>query len=84
MEAILNSRPLTALSSCTSDLKALTPNDFLMTGEATVIQGKDYSNQKEQLLKRWEKVGKIRQEYITSLQQRSKWLQVSNNIKEVA
>lgn len=41
------------------------------------------------LLKRWERVSKIRQEfwdrwsseYLTTLQQRSKWLKVSNNVK---
>lgn len=90
VEAILNSRPLTALSSCTSDIKALTPNNFLINGEPSMIRDKDFSNQKERLLNRWERVCRIKQEfwdrwsseYLTSLQNRSKWLTASNKIKE--
>lgn len=46
VEAILNSRPLTILSSCTSDIKALTPSNFLMM-EASMILDRNYGNQKD-------------------------------------
>ncbi|XP_039303908.1 uncharacterized protein LOC113004960 [Solenopsis invicta] len=81
VEAILNSRPLTAISDDVNDMKALTPSHFLI-GES--LQSYPEPNVKEipvNRLRRWQHVEQIRQhfwsrwqkEYLVTCQERNKW-----------
>lgn len=89
IEAILNSRPLTVQSENPADLKPLTPNNFLIPGEAHILPEKDLSDAKPHLLKRWEVISQIRQEYWSrlaleyfhTLQSRAKWMKLYDNLK---
>lgn len=90
IEAILNSRPICALSDDAHDIQALTPGHF-MIGEPFILpppinvpQQTDNSikrmrNEQQSMLenfwKRWEK------EYLTSLLQRKKWLKEKDHFK---
>jgi hypothetical protein len=86
VEQLLNSRPLTAVSSDMSDLEALTPNHFLL-GRSTVflpvglIQATDHCHRRvfrqaqcytELIWRRW------LNEYVPQLQTRSKWFSDSS------
>lgn len=90
IEACLNSRPLTQLSSDPEDLTALTPGHFL-TGDA-LHAPPDQSTSKLQgvsVLTRWQLVQRLYQdislrwqaEYLSRLQQRPKWTKPSPNIQ---
>lgn len=88
VEAILNSRPLTPLSSNPNDLMALTPGHFLI-GEPLTTQIDARAQQTStSLATRWKLVSELKhrfwnrwsQEYLTELQQRSKWKTPSANI----
>ncbi|XP_018316662.1 uncharacterized protein [Mycetomoellerius zeteki] len=81
IEGILNSRPLTALSSDPNDLAPLTPAYFLI-GDALIMPvEKDLLNIKDTHLSRWQHIQKLRQhywqrwqkEYLQQLQARTKW-----------
>jgi len=88
IEACLNSRPLTPVSTDPSDLAALTPGHFLVGGPLTALPDRDMTEIKTGRLSRWEMVQKMTQhfwrrwsgEYISRMQQRPKWQQKSNNI----
>lgn len=90
IEAILNSRPLSALSSDPSDYLCLAPSHFLVGEMLTSFPEKDYSNEPENRLDFWKHCEKMRQvfwnrwsiEYLNRLQHRPKWTNVCNNIKE--
>ncbi|XP_071652185.1 uncharacterized protein [Temnothorax longispinosus] len=81
IEAILNSRPLTQLSSDPNDLNYLTPDHFLIGTALNSFPCSDLSDVNENRLMRWQRVEQIRQhfwrrwsdEYLHSLQERSKW-----------
>lgn len=81
IEAILNSRALTALSSDPNDLDALTPAHFLVGDKLIAIPERDVVNIPVNRLKLYEILQQITQhfwrrwsvEYLTSLQQRVKW-----------
>jgi len=87
VEACLNSRPLTQLTSNHEDLAALTPGHFLIGRPLTAPPEKDAStlnlndrwndilNLKQEIWQRW------KDEYLTSLQERHKWQQKSPNLK---
>ncbi|KAB0802699.1 hypothetical protein PPYR_04885 [Photinus pyralis] len=81
IEGVLNSRPLTTMSTDPNDYSVLTPGHFLI-GEALVtIPEKEVTQRAFNSLKSYEKICRIRQqfwerwnlEYLTSLQERSKW-----------
>uniref|UniRef100_A0A1Y1N1K0 Integrase catalytic domain-containing protein n=4 Tax=Photinus pyralis TaxID=7054 RepID=A0A1Y1N1K0_PHOPY len=81
IEGVLNSRPLTTMSTDPNDYSVLTPGHFLI-GEALVtIPEKEVTQRAFNSLKSYEKICRIRHqfwerwnlEYLTSLQERSKW-----------
>lgn len=81
VEAVLNSRPLTSLSNDPNDLSVLTPGHFLIGESMNCIPEPDYTPLMINRLSRWQRVQQIQQqfwqrwqtEYLTELQQRSKW-----------
>lgn len=87
IEAILNSRPLSPLSSDPKDFSPLTPAHFLIGRSLTSVPDYDYTTTAENRLKIFERMQNLTQhfwkqwkrEYIHQLQQRHKWLQSKDN-----
>ncbi|XP_029348389.1 uncharacterized protein LOC115034949 [Acyrthosiphon pisum] len=81
VEACLNSRPLTEMSSDPSDLTYLTPAHFLIGESLMVIPERDESTIPANRLDRWRRVRQYTQilwkrwsnEYLNQLQVRKKW-----------
>ncbi|XP_050540356.1 uncharacterized protein LOC126904996 [Daktulosphaira vitifoliae] len=81
IEACLNSRPITPLSTDPSDLNALTPAHFLIGGSLTEIPEPDLTKITPNRLRRWQRVTQLTQqvwnrwqtEYLSTLQYRAKW-----------
>ncbi|XP_076660276.1 uncharacterized protein LOC143363596, partial [Halictus rubicundus] len=65
IEAILNSRPLTPLSSDPNDLSALTPAHFLIGESLTNIPERDVSDIATNRLSVWEHIQKMKQHFWT-------------------
>lgn len=88
IEAVLNSRPLCPLTGDMDDLDALTPNHFL-TGHQYVPIPDDTENEERQLVTRYDHLQglfhtvcrRYKEEYITRLQQRPKWLGTSPPVR---
>lgn len=84
LEAILNSRPITPLSD-PNDLSYLTPDHFLVGTTLNSFPCSDLSEANQGRFIRWQRVEQLRQhfwrrwsnEYLGSLQERSKWKQNS-------
>lgn len=89
IEAILNSRPLCALSNDPSDLDCLTPGHFLIGSSLTSYPEAQLNQIPENRLNLFQKCAKIQQsfwkrwsiEYLNALQNRPKWIQPSSNLK---
>lgn len=81
IEACLNSRPITPMSTDPSDLKALTPAHFLIGSSLTEIPEPDLTKITPNRLRRWKRVTHLTQqvwnrwrtEYLSTLQYRAKW-----------
>jgi hypothetical protein len=81
IEACLNSRPITPLSSNPDDLSPLTPGHFLIGTALTAPAESDVTEINIHRLDQWQKIQQVRQHfwkrwsrgYIVELQQRSKW-----------
>lgn len=81
IEAILNLRPITALSADPNDLAYLSPGHFLVDTALNSFPCTNISDVNENRLTRWQRVEQVRQhfwqrwsnEYLHSLQKRSKW-----------
>ncbi|XP_055910712.1 uncharacterized protein LOC129945077 [Eupeodes corollae] len=89
IEAILNSRPMYAMSSDPSDEQVLTPGHFLIGGPMNAVFEPVVTDYKMPTLKRWRRLSLIKQhfwnrwskEYLADLQKRVKWQNSSENIK---
>ncbi|CAK1597961.1 unnamed protein product [Parnassius mnemosyne] len=89
IEAILNSRPLTPLSSDPADCTPLTPGHFLIGRKLTSLPQLDYQHQSTPLLNRFQRIEQLRQhfwerwskEYVSELQQRVKWRSCKDSLK---
>nr|XP_012153583.1 PREDICTED: uncharacterized protein LOC105664297 [Megachile rotundata] len=90
IEAILNSRPITPISSDANDLLALTPGHFLIGDSLTSLRERDFQETPANRLTSWQHVQKLKQhfwtrwhrEYLNELTNRSKWSKGSHSIKE--
>ncbi|XP_037932535.1 uncharacterized protein LOC119667317 [Teleopsis dalmanni] len=88
IEAMLNSRPITKMSSDPNDLTALTPGHFLI-GEPLTTNVDPYQKESRMSLSsRWRLVSELKQEfwrrwskeYLNELQSRYKWKQQKANL----
>ncbi|GFS73722.1 integrase catalytic domain-containing protein [Trichonephila clavipes] len=88
IEAVLDSRPLTPLTSNFDDFETLTPGHFLVGRPLTSIVEAQITNINENQLSRWERIKKITQhiyklwkrDYLNNLQERHKWKFNKNNV----
>lgn len=77
VEACLNSRPITPLSTDPSDLNALTPAHFLIGGSLTCLPDHNITD----MFSNWQRTQQLFQqiwtrwsrEYLSQLQERTKW-----------
>lgn len=89
IEACLNSRPLMPESNDPNELNALTPGHFLIGGPITAIPSTDLSDVSANKLKYWASLKSLSQkfwkrwsqEYLNTLQQRSKWRTKQTGLK---
>ncbi|CAG7823802.1 unnamed protein product [Allacma fusca] len=89
IEACVNSRPISPLSSSPDDFLALTPGHFLIGGPLNAIMEPDLSDVHLNRLSRWQLGQRILQdfwkrwkcEHLSRLQQRPKWIAQSANIE---
>lgn len=87
IEAVLNSRPLTPLSSNPNDFQALTPGHFLIGDALNAVPQQDVSLITPNRLRKYHVLQQMvqhmwnrwSQEYLTTLQERSKWCHSSEN-----
>ncbi|XP_076660974.1 uncharacterized protein LOC143364585 [Halictus rubicundus] len=89
IEGILNSRPITPLSSDPNDLTALTPAHFLIGKALTTLPEGNLLQVPAHRLSTWQHITKVRQdfwtrwnkEYLNELQKRQKWAKDGPNIE---
>lgn len=89
IEAILNSRPLTPLSTDPSDLSYLSPSHFLIGRPLTSVPRPEFNDRNIESLQRFHRIEKLRQhfwqrfanEYVSLLQQKTKWQTAGQDLK---
>ncbi|XP_055645494.1 uncharacterized protein LOC129782105 [Toxorhynchites rutilus septentrionalis] len=89
IESVLNSRPLSPMSSHPKDLSSLTPGHFLVGEPLYSIPEPDYTEQPISRLKRFQEMKRSVQDfwkrwsrdYVSELHQRSKWQRVRDEMK---
>ncbi|XP_043251669.1 uncharacterized protein LOC122396939 [Colletes gigas] len=90
IESILNSRPLTPLSSDPNDLQVLTPGHFLIGDALTSLRERDFRDTPSNRLSSWQHVQKLKQnfwtrwyrEYLNELTRRNKWSKGSHQVRD--
>ncbi|XP_063994422.1 uncharacterized protein LOC135171779 [Diachasmimorpha longicaudata] len=90
IEATLNSRPLTPISTDPNDILVLSPGHFLIGDSLTSLPEPDLRCTPDNKLSCWETIQKKQQEfwarwhkeYLNEQNQRNKWTKGSHNIKE--
>ncbi|XP_028408116.1 uncharacterized protein LOC114530710 [Dendronephthya gigantea] len=89
VEAVINSRPLTMISSDPTDLHPLTPNHILTTKSSIILPPPgNFQRNDIYLHRRWRRVQYLvnlfwtrwKREYLLTLQARSKWQQPKRNL----
>jgi hypothetical protein len=89
-EAVVNNRPLTAVSDDPNDCNALTPNHLLLLSSVDTFPTGLFSSSDSYHLRRWKQVQYLadlfwtrwRREYLTLLQSRQKWSTTQRPIQE--
>ncbi|XP_052741840.1 uncharacterized protein LOC128198804 isoform X2 [Bicyclus anynana] len=89
IEAVLNSRPLTPLSTDPSDLSYLSPSHFLIGRPLLATARANLLDKEVNRLQRYQRVEKLRQhfwqryslEYVSLLQTKGKWRQSMDKLK---
>ena len=89
-EAILNSRPLSTVSSDPHDLEPLTPNHILLLKSQPILPPGTFLKSDLYARRRWKQVQYMAdlfwhrwsKEYLVLLQERQKWTRVKENLKE--
>ena len=89
IEACLNSRPLSPISDDSTDLEALTPAHFLIGRSLLSFPEDSLEHEKISLNQRWKMITQMRDsfwrrwknEYLQSLQLRSKWQMAKSNLQ---
>ncbi|XP_050599569.1 uncharacterized protein LOC126928289 [Bombus affinis] len=90
IEAMLNSRPLTPISTDPNDLPVLTPGHFLLGDTFTNIRERDLRTIQPSHLSNWQRIHQLKQEfwsrwhreYLNELTSRSKWYKGKHGIRE--
>ncbi|XP_033225821.1 uncharacterized protein LOC117178504 [Belonocnema kinseyi] len=90
VEGILNSRPLSPMSTDPNDLTVLTPGHFLIGDALTSLPEVNFTETSHNRLSSWQHIQKIRQhfwtrwskEYLNELNIRHKWKTGQHGIKE--
>lgn len=88
VEAVLNSRPLCALSSDPNEFEVLTPSHFLIGRELLAVPEYNLTDISSSRLNRWQAVQQMsqqfwklwKQDYLHTLQQRQKWFTNCRNL----
>lgn len=81
VEGILNSRPITTISSDPNDMMVLSPAHYLIGKPMTSLPDTDLSSVSVNRMSTWQHISKVRQdfwtrwnlEYLNELQMRNKW-----------
>ncbi|XP_071874181.1 uncharacterized protein [Bombus fervidus] len=89
IEAILNSRPITPISSDPNDPPVITPGHFLIEA-LTTLDERDFKDAPPNQLSSWQRIVQLKQhfwsrwhrEYITELTKRNKWTKGTHSIRE--
>lgn len=89
ISACLNSRPLLPLSDDVSDINFLTPAHLLIQRESYLVPEPDFTSESIPVARRWQIVSqklqhfwsRWRKEYLTSLQPRKKWHNISRSLQ---